>query len=153
MVNNANFAWDVAPWPEGPAGRKAGSFGSGFGITRDSEIPDVAWTYLSEYLSKEGMEFMWGSTGRGSPAREAAYDSWLNSENAPEHVRYYLEALQTYIVTGRPYNTLAGGEILDVFNRHTDLIETGDMTVEEAVAGMIEEGTPVLEEAAARLNG
>ncbi|MCB0056338.1 MAG: sugar ABC transporter substrate-binding protein [Caldilineaceae bacterium] len=153
MVANANFGWDVAPWPEGPAGRKSGSFGSGFGITRDSKNQDMAWTYLSEYLSKDGMEFMWGSTGRGSPAREAAYDSWLNSENAPEHVRYYLEALQTYVVTGRPYNTLAGGEILDIFNRNTDLIETGDLSVEEAVAGIIAEGTPVLEEAAARLNG
>jgi multiple sugar transport system substrate-binding protein len=153
LVQNAAFAWDVAPWPQGPAGRKTGAFGSGFGITRDSKNTDAAWEFLSDYLSEEGMEFMWGSTGRGSPARAAAYDSWMNSEDAPEHVAFYLDALQNYAVTGRPYQTLAGGEILDVFDRNTDLIEAGDITVEEGVAAMIAEGTPVLEEAAARLQG
>jgi multiple sugar transport system substrate-binding protein len=77
----------------------------------------------------------------------------MNSEDAPEHVAFYLDALQNYAVTGRPYQTLAGGEILDVFDRNTDLIEAGDITVEEGVAAMIAEGTPVLEEAAARLQG
>jgi multiple sugar transport system substrate-binding protein len=150
---NAAFAWDVAPWPQGPAARVTGSFGSGFGITRDSQQPDEAWEYLSEYLSTEGMEFMWGSSGRGSPAREEAYQSWMDSDVAPESANYYLDALTNYAVTGRPYQTLAGGEILDIFNRNTQLIQTGDMTVEEAVAAIIEEGTPVLEEAAARLQG
>jgi multiple sugar transport system substrate-binding protein len=150
LIQNATFAWDVAPWPKGPAGAKAGSFGSGFGITRDSKHPDVGWSYLREYLSKEGMEFMWGASGRGSPARQSAYASWLNSEGAPEHASYYLDALKNYAVTGRPYLTLAGGEILDIFNRNTQLVESGDMTVEEAVNNIITEGTPVLEEAAAR---
>jgi multiple sugar transport system substrate-binding protein len=153
LVEFANFGWDVAPWPAGPAQQITGSFGSGFGITRDSKNPDVAWSYLHDYLSTEGMEFMWGSSGRGSPARPAAYDSWLNSENAAEHASFYRDALETYAVTGRPYNTLAGGEILDIFNRNTTLVQAGDMTVDEAVAAIITEGTPVLEEAAARLQG
>jgi multiple sugar transport system substrate-binding protein len=153
LVANATFNWDVAPWPAGPAGSKTGAFGSGFGISRDSKHADKAWLYLRDYLSKEGMEFMWGSSGRGSPARKSAYDSWLNSEGAPEHASFYLDALDSYAVTGRPYLTLAGGEILDVFNRHTQLVQSGDMTVEDAVAGIIAEGTPVLEEAAARAQG
>jgi multiple sugar transport system substrate-binding protein len=153
LIANANFNWDVAPWPKGPAATKTGSFGSGFGITRDSKHPEAAWQYLREYLSKEGMEFMWGASGRGSPARKSAYDSWLNSEGAPEHASYYLDAMDTYAITGRPYLTLAGGEILDIFNRNTDLVQSGDMTVEEAVAAIIADGTPVLEEAAARAAG
>lgn len=153
LIANAAFKWDVAPWPKGPAGQKAGSFGSGFGITRDSKHPDAAWAYLREYLSKEGMEFMWGSSGRGSPARAAAYQSWLDSEGAPEHASYYLDALNNYAVTGRPYQTLAGGEILDIFNRNTQLVQTGDMTVDDAVANIIKDGTPVLEAAAAKKAG
>lgn len=153
LATFADYNWDVAPWPKGPAGRKCGSFGSGFGITRDCVHPDVAWSYLREYLSVEGMEFMWGSSGRGSPARKAAYQSWLESEVAPEHAEYYLDALENYAVTGRPYQTLAGGEILDIFNRNTDLIQSGDLTVEEAVQAIIAEGTPVLEEAYKRLMG
>ncbi|KAA3664430.1 MAG: sugar ABC transporter substrate-binding protein, partial [Chloroflexi bacterium] len=68
----ATFEWDVAPWPEGPAGKGTGAFGSGFGITSNSKNPDVGWEYLREYLSTYGMIFVWGSTGRGSPARESA---------------------------------------------------------------------------------
>jgi multiple sugar transport system substrate-binding protein len=153
LIEQANFAWDVAPWPEGPAGRKCGSFGSGFGITRDSKQPEAAWQYMREYLSKEGMEFMWGASGRGSPARQAAYESWLTSPGAPANARFYMEALENYAVTGRPYQTLAGGEILDVFNRNTELVQSGDMTVDQAIENILAEGTPVLEEAARRLQG
>jgi len=150
LIADSTFKWDVAPWPKGPAGAKAGAFGSGFGITRDSKQPEAAWQYLSEYLSKEGMEFMWGASGRGSPARESAYDSWLKSDGAPEHASYYLDALKNYAVTGHPYITLAGGEILDVFTRNTQLVQSGDMTVEDAVAAIIKDGTPILEDAAAK---
>ena len=93
---------------------------------------------------------MWGASGRGSPAREAAYESWMTSEGAPEHAAFYLDALKNYAVTGRPYQTLAGGEILDIFNRNTQLVEAGEMSVEDAVAAIIAEGTPVLEAAAAK---
>jgi len=149
----AAFEWDVAPWPKGPVQQITGSFGSGFGITRDCVHPDVAWSYLREYLSKEGMEFMWGESGRGSPARKAAYQSWIESEIAPDHAAYYRDALENYAVTGHPYHTLAGGEIMDIFNRNTGLVQTGDATVEEAVQAIIDEGEPVLQEAHDKLTG
>jgi multiple sugar transport system substrate-binding protein len=147
----APFNWDVAPWPKGPVAQQTGSFGSGFGITRDSQHPDEGWDYLREYLSVAGMEFMWGETGRGSPARKEAYESWLNSEPAPEHAEAFLGALDNYAITGRPYQTLAGAEILDILNRETDLIRSGEKTVEEAVAAIMADGQPVLDEAAERL--
>lgn len=153
LIEQASFAWDVAPWPQGPAGRKAGSFGSGFGITRDSKHPDAAWQYMHDYLSKEGMEFMWGSSGRGSPARQAAYESWLSSPGAPANAKYYMDALENYAVTGHPYQTLAGGEILDICNRNTQLVQSGDMTVDQAIENILAEGTPVLEDAAKRMQG
>jgi multiple sugar transport system substrate-binding protein len=153
MVEFGDFNWDVAPWPKGPTAQVTGSFGSGYGMTRDTKFNDQCYTYIREYLSKEGMEFMWGASGRGSPARKSAYQSWLDSPLAPEHAQYYLEALDTYAVTGRPYQTLAGGEILDIFNRNTDLIETGDASVEEAVAAIIAEGDPVLQAAEERMKG
>jgi multiple sugar transport system substrate-binding protein len=149
----ASFAWDVAPWPQGPVTRGTGSFGSGFGVTRDSNQVDEGWNYLREYLSKEGMEFMWGRTGRGSPARKDAYESWMNSDPAPDSAEYFLEALDTYAKTDRPYQTLAGGEILDILNRQTTLLQNGETTVEAAIQAIISEGTPVLEAAAARLRG
>jgi multiple sugar transport system substrate-binding protein len=153
MIQFANFKWDVAPWPKGPKGQKTGSFGSGFGITRDSKQPDIAWKYLREYLSKEGMEFMWGSSGRGSPARKAAYDSWLKSPGSAANAKYFMEALDKYAETGHPYQTLAGGQIMDIFDRNTTLVQTGEKTIQQAVADIIKEGQPVLDDAAKRLKG
>ncbi|MCB0129750.1 MAG: hypothetical protein KDD78_02840, partial [Caldilineaceae bacterium] len=108
--------------------------------------------FLSEYLSKEGMEFMWGTTGRGSPARKDAYPSWINSPDAPANAQAYLDALDTYAVTGRPYQTLAAAELIDIMNRQTDLLKSGEIDVDAAIAAIVEDGTPVLEEATARLN-
>jgi multiple sugar transport system substrate-binding protein len=125
-----------------------GSFGSGFSITSNSQHPDESWTYLREYLSTDGMIFLWGNTGRGSPARKDAYESWMNSEIAPEHAEYFLEALDTYARTGPPYQTLAAAELLDIFGRETALIRSGDKTVEEAVATIMEEGTAALQKVA-----
>lgn len=153
LANFAPFAWDVAPWPQGPVTRGTGSFGSGFGVTRDSQQVAESWNYLREYLSKEGMETMWGVTGRGSPARKDAYDSWMNSPVAPEHASFFLDALETYAMTDRPYQTLAGGEILDILNRQTTLLQNGETTVDAAINAIISEGTPVLEAAATRLRG
>lgn len=153
LAKFAPFEWDVSPWPSGPGGQSTGSFGSGYGITRDSGVPDAGWDYLREYLSVEGMQFMWGDTGRGSPAREAAYQSWIDSEIAPEHGEYFLDALANYAITDPPYRTLAGAEIQDIMTRQRDLLRNGEATVDEAIATIIDEGTPVLEEAAERAQG
>jgi multiple sugar transport system substrate-binding protein len=142
----------VAAWPAGPAGRATGSFGSGFGVTRDSDVREAAWEYLSEYLSVEGMEFMWGEPGRGSPAREEAYDAWMSSPVAPENAEAFLDALATYAVTGSPYQTLAAAELNDIAGRHATLLRSGEATdVAAAIAAIVEEAQPVLDEATERL--
>lgn len=145
LATFADFSWDVAPWPSGPAGRGTGSFGSGFGISNAANR-DCAWTYLREYLSKDGMEFMWGSSGRGSPARQSAYDSWVNSDIAPEHASYYLDALKTYAVTDQPYKTLKAPQLLDIVVRENTLIKNGDKSVADALAAMQSEGQAVLDQ-------
>jgi multiple sugar transport system substrate-binding protein len=147
LTDFATYEWDVAPWPEGPAGRRTGSFGSGFGTTRDSQNPDAAWRYLSAYLNVEGMEFMWGSSGRGSPAREAAYQSYLESETAPESAHYYLEALAEYAVTGRPYESVTGPQVMDVINQNNQLLHSGDITVDQFIANVMEQSAPIFEQA------
>ncbi|MCB0093902.1 MAG: sugar ABC transporter substrate-binding protein [Caldilineaceae bacterium] len=152
LASFSTFAWDVAPWPEGPVARATGSFGSGFSMTKNTQHPDQDWAYLREYLSKEGMEFMWGSSGRGSPARKSAYDSWMNSDTVPEHVHYYLDALDTYAITGRPYQTLAAAELNDIITRSVTLLKSGETDVASALAAIMEEGAPVLTAAYERLN-
>jgi multiple sugar transport system substrate-binding protein len=93
------------------------------------------------------MIFMWGSTGRGSPAREAAYQSWMDSPVASDHAKVFLNALKTYMITGRPYKTTAGPEVMDIVVRYTDLISSGDMSVEDAVAAIERESLPIMAKA------
>ncbi len=144
LAEFSSFAWDVAPWPKGKQSG-TGSFGSGFGITATSQHPDQSWTYLSEYLSAEGMIEMWGSSGRGSPARKDAYQSWLDSEIAPEHAQYFLEALETYAKTDSPYKSLKAAELLDVLSREVALIKNGEKSVDDALAAMQADGQAVLD--------
>ena len=148
----ANYNWDVAPWPAGPEGQHCGSFGSGFSITKNSDHPAEAWRYLSSYLSKEGMEFMWGSSGRGSPARAAAYQSWIDSEPAPDNAHYFLDALERYAVTGRPYQTLAAPQLLDITGRYQTLLQSGEIDVESAITGIVDEANAAFADAAERMS-
>ncbi len=147
MNEFANFKWDVAPWPKGPKAQKTGSFGSGYGITRDSKNKDAAWSYIREYLSKDGVEFMWALSGRGSPARKSAYPAYLKAPVVPEHAQYFLDAMDNYAETGHPYHTTASAEVMDIFNRNTALVESGEQTVDECVANIIKDAQPILDKA------
>lgn len=143
MTDFATFGWDVAPWPEGPVQRVTGAFGSGFCITTQSKNPDAAWLYLSEYLSTEGMIEMWGSSGRGSPARQAAYQSWIDSPYAPEHAQYYLDALENYAINGRPFSSLTGPEVIDVINQNQSLLNTGEISIDQFISNVTEQSAPI----------
>ena len=145
LAADAAFAWDVAPWPEGPVQRQTGAFGSGFSITTSSKNPDVAWSFMREYLSTEGMSTVWGITGRGSPAREASYQSWMDSPNVPDGVGYYLDALKTYAITGGPFQTLAAPEVTDIMNRQSTLLRLGESDVDQVIAAIMEEGQAALD--------
>ncbi len=149
MRAQASFEWDVAPTPMGADGsRKTGAFGSGYGITPTSDKPDTAWRYLREYLSLEGMIFMWSLSGRGSPARPEGLEVWLNSDPAPPSGRYFLEAMFDYAVTGPPFASLASAQVLDIINREGDLLKLGETSVDDAIAAITKEGNAALDAAA-----
>ena len=145
----ASFNWDVAPTPMGANGaRKTGAFGSGYGITPTSGQPDVAWSYLREYLSNEGMIFMWSLSGRGSPARPEALEVWFDSDPAPPSAHFYRDAMFDYAVTGRPYQTLAGAQVSDVLGREAELLRLGETTVDDAIAAIMEDCQAALDSVA-----
>lgn len=137
--------WDVVPWPKGPVRQITGSFGSGFGITRDSKHPDESWSFLSEYLSKAGQEFMWGTTGRGSPSRKSAYKSWLDSPESPANVKYFQEAMEKYAVVGRPISAVAN-RVIDIINREVTQVMNGQKSAKDAVAMIQRQADPILAE-------
>jgi multiple sugar transport system substrate-binding protein len=139
----AAFQYDVAPWPTGPEGRHTGSFGSGFAGTATTTHPDEVWQYLSEYLSVEGMEFMWAASGRGSPARFDAYQAFLDAEIVPEHTQYFLDAMQNYAVTGHPYQSVTGPAVYDVIAQNLTLMATGEIDVEQFITNVNEQAAAI----------
>jgi multiple sugar transport system substrate-binding protein len=139
----ATFAYDVAPWPSGPAGRRTGSFGSGFGGTAATQHAPEVWDYLSAYLSVEGMEFMWAASGRGSPARDAAYQAFLDAPIVPEHTIYFQDAMKEYAITGRPYQSVTGPEVYAVIDANVTLLATGEITVDQFIENVNAQADPI----------
>ena len=92
----ANFDWAMADWPAGPVKQSTSAEGSGYGITANSKQKDAAWIYLNEYTSNAGMNFMWASTGRGSPARSSAWKYYTESKLAAPGADMILPALNKF---------------------------------------------------------
>jgi len=82
----------------------------------------------------------------GSPAREEAYQSYLDSETAPEHAAYYLDALANYATTGRPYESVTGPQVMDVINQNNTLLHTGEITVDQFITNVMEQSAPIFEQ-------
>jgi multiple sugar transport system substrate-binding protein len=142
---NAKFNWDVAKWPKGPVKQSTFSAGSGYAITRDSKNPDAAWVYLNEYLSTAGQSYMWGLTGRGSPARLSAWPSYLSSKFAPPGAKFIEEAMKTFASHDildqptAPKVTQAAGPIWD-------LVVAGQLKVKDALDQIATAVEPIIAE-------
>jgi multiple sugar transport system substrate-binding protein len=127
----AKFNWDIAMWPRGPKAHVTFSAGSAYMITRDSKNPDAAWIYLNEYLSTAGQSYMWGITGRGSPARLSAWPSYLNSKFAPPGAKYVEQAMRT-IASHDIIDQPTGPQVTQAAGPIWDLVVAGQLSVKEA---------------------
>lgn len=96
LRDGAKFKFAVSDAPIGPSTQSTAAVGSGFGITELCPNKDAAWIYMNEYLSDPGIDFMWASTGHGSPPRNKTWDVYLNSSYAPDGAETFKKALATY---------------------------------------------------------
>lgn len=92
----ANFEWSMAKWPKGPVTRSTAAEGSAYAITAKSKQHDATWIYLNEYTSEPGQNFMWASTGRGSPSRSSAWKYYTSSELAAPGADQILPVLNQF---------------------------------------------------------
>lgn len=125
----ANFDWAMAEWPAGPVAHSTSAEGSGYGITAGSKQKDAAWIYLNEYTSQAGMNFMWASTGRGSPARSSAWKYYTESKLAAPGAALILPAL----------NKIASAEIL-YLPQSTQALNAASPIWDRVVAGKVSLG-------------
>jgi multiple sugar transport system substrate-binding protein len=142
---NAKFNWDVAKWPKGPVKQSTFSAGSGYAITRDSKNADAAWIYVNDYLSTAGQAYMWGITGRGSPARLSAWPSYLGSKFAPPGAKFIEEALKTFAshdILDQP----TASKVTQAAGPIWDLVIAGQLQVKDALDQIFAAVDPIVAE-------
>lgn len=99
--------WDAMHAPKGPAGRFTSIMGSCYAISKDSKHPDEAWLFLRDYMSREGLTYVWALSMSGSCARKSAWIEWERKIDIPKHLRIFREAMQEYGVFGHPLGPAA----------------------------------------------
>ncbi len=145
LTQNAKFKWDVAIWPKGPKKHSTWSLGSAYMLTKDSKQRDAAWIYVNDYLSTAGMAFMWGITGRGSPARNSAWPSYIKSKFAPASAALIQKAensIASHDVMDKP----TGPKVTNKAGPIWDLVVNGQMGIPEALNKICQDIEPVLAE-------
>ena len=145
LNQNAHFKWDFTNWPKGPQTWSTLAAGSSYMIAKSSPNKDAAWIYLNEYLSPAGQSFMWGMTGRGSPARKSAWNAYFNSKFAPPSVRVALDALNTHASNAILYLP-ATPKVVNTAGPIWDRVVAGRLAVKDALQQITQQIDPILAE-------
>lgn len=143
LTQNAHFKWDITIWPQGPDKRVMGAAGSAYMMPKTTQNKDVAWVYLNEYLSSAGQTFMWGMTGRGSPARKSAWPSYFASKFAPHGAKLVYEALSNYAVNEILYQPVTP-RVTDAAQAIWDRVIARDIPVADALHQVAQQINPIL---------
>jgi multiple sugar transport system substrate-binding protein len=139
----AQFPWDVAPMPNGKAGRIGYGWFSGMSIVRGTKVPAEAWEFCKYWGSEPGQRLV-GQTGQAVPAlpRLANSDLFLQS-SPPANNRAYLNAIQNarmhpsaYIIENAHYN--------EIINPVMNAIWRGEKVAQTAIPPLIPQLNAVL---------
>lgn len=134
---NADFAWDVAPLPAGPTGLRANTLGgAGYVMSSTSQNPEAAWTFLQFLAGPEGQS-IFAKTGVAVPA------SYGDPAVAASFVGACPEAVSCDVFISETANGKIGPNFPNwreiestIIVPHLDLIYTGSLSAEEALAQM-----------------
>lgn len=93
---DADFDWDIAPFPQGLCGSVVNIDSSGYALSKSSLHKKEALKFIEFISSRESLETLTKS-GLIVPARKdsANSDSFLNKNYKPEHAHYFIDAIET----------------------------------------------------------
>lgn len=143
LQSMAKFEWSMAKWPKGPVKRSTAAEGSGYAITESSGQKDAAWIYLNEYISEAGQNFMWASTGRGSPSRSSAWPYYVKSDLAAPGADQILPVLNEY-GSGEILYLPQTTEALNAASPIWDRVVAGKLSMEDGLNQIAAAMTPIL---------
>lgn len=89
-----NFEWDVAPVPEGPAGRFTMLSGNQLVITKTSKHKEACWKFLKHFVSPENEMMMGGEYRRCVPSRISVTKDpeYLKADLPPKHSNVFVDS-------------------------------------------------------------
>jgi multiple sugar transport system substrate-binding protein len=90
----ANFKWDVAPMPTGPAGQTTSVNSAGFVVAKDSKHPDESWKFIEYVLSPAGQTAL-AELGLAIPVLKPVAESpvFLEQKTADINEQVFLDSL------------------------------------------------------------
>lgn len=108
------FAWDVAPLPKGPTGRRPISpAGGAWSIAANSKNPAAAWEWIKFLTNTRSAEILISEPTRSVPGRKSAVPKWVSVARSgklpPAHVSVFADTMaEAFPVPTVPYyNELA----------------------------------------------
>ncbi len=141
MVTNADFAWDVAELPEGPAGPSNWLFWGAYVINAETEHPEEAWNLLMELTSAD-VQGRVAALGANIPSRaysaQGAIDAFLATFDGEINNQAWIDGL-SYGVAEAPLWNGDWAEIDRIYGNAVTQVLTGEMSPEDFAATVCEE--------------
>gem|GEM_PF-323195 len=103
LRENADFHWDVLPFPQGKVGSKVGVDATGYSLSASTQHPEEAQELL-RFLTSEHTLRLWAKSGLIVPARinVANSEAFLQADQLPQHADHFLSAIKTGVPSPYP---------------------------------------------------
>jgi multiple sugar transport system substrate-binding protein len=140
---NATFAWDVAPLPNGPAGRVSPFNGLAHLMYAKTKYPNEAWKLIKFLDGPEGQKII-SSFAVVFPAVKAALPTYMKAfeGKAPANIHFYFDTAAAK--TGPYPQHLKWAQIWDIVNRELDGMMSGTVSAKDAIASAKVDVEPLL---------
>ena len=104
----SEFEWDVHTLPEGPAGTRGGGGTAGWGVSAQTEHPDVVWELIKHIYGPAYVPWMEGGAVVPPLKRYADDPRWR--QPPPNNFQAFLDAANTIIISpiGGPFDSTGG---------------------------------------------
>ncbi|HET7559630.1 MAG TPA: extracellular solute-binding protein, partial [Limnochordia bacterium] len=136
-----DFAWDVAPFPQGPAGAVPYINAIGWFMFKGSAHPEASWEVLRYFTSQEALRRRVAVIGNIPPSRQVILDSWLPSRAQPAGRALLLNHIEQ---ARSPW--MLDERVFDPMNKEVLAAIWGEKSVQNAIQTMKQEVTGILAE-------
>lgn len=141
----AEFEWDVHTLPEGPAGTRGGGGTAGWGVSAQTDHPDVVWELVKHIYGPAYTA--WMESGSVVPPLKRYADDPTWRQPPPNNFQAFLDAANSIIISpiGGPFDS-AGGVHFAAFQSAFRRYAVEGQSMDDALAPYISEINAALAE-------